>query len=334
MAFFVLAGCAKDEERTIFTGTGTSATLTASAAAIPLDAGTLDEESVRFTHTPSDFGFRAGIVYSLQFAPRGTDFAQPREFVLPNGERSRAYSGQEFNNILLSFGLPTDQDSQIEVRLKSAASTDIVLYSNVLDLTSRPLDLAASYAWVYVPGAYQGWEPATADSLVSVLGDGVYTGLIAFPDGQLDFKITPEKSWTGGLGDGGGGTLVSPGSNILAPAAGLMQVTADLNSNTYTISPADVWSVFGNVVPGTNWMPSDDRDMKYLNDGKGNWEITLDLEPGEFKFRKNHDWATNLGINSSGDMMPGGGNLKMVTQAGNYTIRMNPEKRTYEVVQN
>jgi len=340
MTLFILlalaTGCAKDEVRTTFSGTATSGTLTGSATAVLLDVATLEDEAIKFTHTASDFGFKAAVVYSLQFAPKGTDFATPREFVLPNGAVSRAYSGQDFNNMLLAFELPTNQDSEVEVRLKSAVSDEVVLYSNVLTVTSRPIDLAAAYSWVYVPGDYQGWDPATADSLVSVLGDDVYTGLIAFPSGQLNFKIAPGKSSNGILGDAGdGATLTSPGSNILAPSAGLMQVTVNLNDNTYTVAPADVWSVFGNVVPGTNWNElEDDRDMKYVNDGKGNWEITLNLIAGEFKFRRNHDWATNLGVNSSGEMIPGGGNLKMVTEAGNYTIRVNPEERTYEVVKN
>ena len=31
-----------------------------------------------------------------------------------------------------------------------------------------------------MPGAYQGWDPTTADSLVSATGDGVYKGVILF----------------------------------------------------------------------------------------------------------------------------------------------------------
>src|SRR3546814_3971117 len=57
------------------------------------------------------------------------------------------------------------------------------VFSNVVTVRSKPIPLTS---WVYVPGGYQGWDPATADSLVSLTGNGIYTGIIAFPADNLE----------------------------------------------------------------------------------------------------------------------------------------------------
>jgi hypothetical protein len=83
--------------------------------------------------------------------------------------------------------------------------------------------------------------------------------------------------------------------------------------------------------------------MKYINDGKESWRITLDLKAGPFKFRMNHDWAINLGGGTN--LTIGGADINVAT-AGNYTITLsvnNPDPTlaatsvtggTYTIVKN
>lgn len=327
IGFLVLTGCEKDEVKTI-AGEGTSGTLSGTATSVSLTRETLEDEVISFTYTGSDFGYNAGIVYSLQFAAKGADFASPREIVLENGTTTIAYTGLDFNNLLLSLNLPLEENSDVEIRLKSAISSNIAVYSNVVTVNSKPIPLTS---WVYVPGGYQGWNPATADSLVSVTGNGVYTGVVVFPENELEFKITPEKSWDLNYGDAGDGVLESNGPNMKAPAGGgMMLITVNLNTNTWAMEASPVWSLIGNAIPGTNW--DADRDMKFVNDGAGNWSITLALQPGAFKFRRNHDWGTNLG-GADGTLSLGGADLS-ISEAGDYTIVMNPTALTYEIVKN
>jgi hypothetical protein len=55
------------------------------------------------------------------------------------------------------------------------------------------------------------------------------------------------------------------------------------------------------------------------------------LNAGLIKFRKNHNWAVNLG-GSGGVLTQDGANISVV--AGNYTITLNAENNTYTLVKN
>ncbi|MHC8948153.1 SusE domain-containing protein [Sphingobacterium hungaricum] len=323
--FFV--SCEKEGELTV-ANSGTSGTLTASVNAVTIDKATLNDTKVTFTLTPSDFGFKSGITYSLEFGLKGTSFTPFKEVVLAKDVFTHSFTGLEFNNLMSSLNLPLDADSQVEVRLKSALSSTVAIYSSIVEITSRPIPLTS---WVYVPGAYQNWVPETADSLVSITGNGIYSGVIVFTTGNYTFKITPQKNWNVGYGDGGNGTLSISGGDLTAVTAGAKLVTVDLNTLTYTIDDADVWSVIGAAVPGSNW--DKDVDLKFVNDGAGNYVGKMDLVAGEFKFRKNHDWGTSLGSGGSGTLSASGGNLSIAT-AGNYSISINPTTLVYTLTKN
>ena len=326
LGLFLLAACEKDEVKTV-ANDGVSGALSASATTVELSRDQLEEDAVVFSYTPTDFGYQAGVIYSLQLALKGTDFATPREFVLENGSLSKTFSGLEFNDLLLSMNLPLEEESDVEVRLKSALSPTVMVYSDVVNVRSKPIPLTS---WVYVPGGYQGWDPATADSLVSLTGNGVYTGIITFPADNPEFKVAPAKSWDVSYGDAGDGTFSPTGGNFNAGAEGMMLLTFDLNNSTWTIEPAPVWSIIGNAIPGSDWAV--DTDLKFVNDGQGNWTVTLDLTEGFFKFRRNHDWGVNLG-GADGTLTEGGADIE-ITSAGSYTMVMNPDGLTYELIKN
>ena len=326
LSTLMLTSCEKDEVRTI-AGEGQSGSLTSSASTINLTKEKLDEKVLEFNYTESSFGYNAGITYSLQFAKKGTNFSPAREVVFANGVTSRSYTGMELNNLLSAMNLPFESNSDIEVRLKSSISPNIAVYSNVVNINSRPIPLTS---WIYIPGDYQAWNPSTADSLISLTGNGIYTGIINFPTKDSGFKITTGKNWNVNFGDGGNGTISPTGGNFMSPSAGTLLLTMDMNSNTFTIEATGIWGMIGNAVPNSNWTV--DADMKFINDGKGNWVLTTNLNPGEFKFRKGHDWGTNLG-GSNGTLTLGGGNIQ-VTEAGNYTVTMNPTDLTFTMVKN
>lgn len=326
LSSLVFISCDKDEIKTI-AGEGQSGALTSSATTVVLQKETLDDKVIEFSHTASSFGYNAGVTYSLQFGKKGTDFSPAREVVLSNGVTSLSYNGLELNNLLSAMNLPFETNSDVEVRLKSSISSDISIYSNVITINTKPIPLTS---WIYVPGGYQGWNPATADSLISVTGNGVYVGVINFPENNFGFKITTAKNWDINFGDGGSGTISATGGDFQAPASETMLLTMDLNTNTWTIEPTAIWGMIGDAVPNSNW--NVDADMKFINDGTGNWVANLTLNTGEFKFRRNHDWGTNLG-GSAGVMTLGGENLK-VTEPGAYTVTMNPTTLTYSIVKN
>ncbi|HWZ35909.1 MAG TPA: hypothetical protein VNW51_07090, partial [Mucilaginibacter sp.] len=239
------------------------------------------------------------------------------------GAISKTYNVQDFNNLLLALNLPTTSTSQVEVRVKSALSaTAGIVYSNVITLTVQPFALVS---YIYVPGAYQGWNPGTADSLQSATGNNVYTGIINFTAGNLEFKVTPAKKWDVAYGDAGSGSVSTSGGNLKAPAAGQYYIKLDLNTKTIVFAPADYFSVIGNAAPGVAW--STDTDLKY-NNGTLAWEGTMVFTVGEYKFRANHAWALSFGIPKTGadgtTLNNNDNNNIPITVAGTYNTSITP----------
>ncbi|MCO5936652.1 SusE domain-containing protein [Mucilaginibacter sp. RB4R14] len=297
LALLVLASCKKDEVRTV-AQPATGGALTASTTTPALSKSNLMETAITVTATTQNYGYTSAATNSLQIAVKGTAFASPTEVALATGALSKSYTVKDFNNLLLSLNLPSGKPAQLEMRVKSslsATATEGTVYSNVVTVTATPFALVS---YIYVPGAYQGWNPPTADSLQSANGNGVYTGIINFTPGNTGFKITPQKKWDVAYGDAGGGKISTSGANFASPGAGQYQITVDLNANTYTIEPVAVYySIIGDATAG-GW--GSDTDMKY-NNGTNIWEITASLaSTGQFKVRKNHDWGTSYGVPKAG----------------------------------
>ena len=162
---------------------------------------------------------------------------------------------------------------------------------------------------LWVPGDYQGWDPATTPTLASPNKDGIYEGYVNVPaGGTYDFKLTNEPDWDGTIyGDGDSGTIIAGGGNLKFPGAGYYKINVNTNDNTYALS-ATSWGVIGSFA-GSDW--STDLDLTY-DVGGGSWNGTITLADGnEFKFRSNHDWGLNYGdTGADGSLEENGDNLK------------------------
>lgn len=326
-----LWSCKKEETRTV-SNIAPAGTLTATATNLSLvqSNGAMPALTLSFPLSKAT-GYVVPVASTLQFDLKGKNFSTPREVVATT--TSYAPTVTEINNMILALGGVVGTPAQIEVRLKSGAAVNDVTYSNVLTLNATPY-LAS--AWIYAPGAYQGWNPSTADSLISLSSNGVYTGMIAFTPGNTKFKITPAKKWDIAYGDAGNGTISTSGGDIDAVDPIVKQVTVDLNKNTIVFGTPNEWSIIGDATPG-GW--NNDTDMKGVNDGKFTvYSIKTTLGVGEFKFRFGHEWDVNLGGGAT--LTTGGDNIK-VTAAGTYTITLTVIKTgdkvtggTYTIVKN
>lgn len=319
-----LWSCKKDEDRVV-ANVSPAGALTASATTVGLSIQDAAKTAVTFTFPQATVtGYVVPVTSTLQFDLKGNNFATAKEMVTTTTTYSTTVA--DLNKMMLSLGATIGKPAELEVRLKSAAAANAATYSNVLTITATPY-LAS--AWIYVPGAYQGWLPESADSLISLTGNRVYTGVIAFTAGNLGFKVAPAKSWDGAFGDAGNGTISTTGADFAAPSAGLKMLTVDLNANTWKIENAITWGLIGDATP-TGW--DADTDMKMINDGKGNYQIKISLVPGSIKFRYNDDWTGSLG-GADGKLTVDGANIA-VAAAGNYTITLNPDAKTYTMIKN
>jgi hypothetical protein len=158
-------------------------------------------------------------------------------------------------------------------------------------------------AVLYVPGAYQGYKPATAPMLNGVAGSpGLFEGYIDFVgSGVQGFKFTDAPDWDHtNYGDGGAGRLNPDGtaSDLTVPSEGYYEMTVDLNKKTWAATKT-TWSVIGDATPG-GW--EKDTPMTYDPD-KQVWTVTAPMKTaGSFKFRANDAWKIDFGLDSEGKL--------------------------------
>lgn len=323
MLVMLIWSCKKDETQIVST-VGPAGTLTATATELTLTLANGANPAVTFNFSAASVtGHTIPVTTTLQFDEQGNNFATPKEVPLTVTTYSPTVS--TLNAMLLALDFKSGVKSSLEVRLKSAPAPNAVTYSNVLTLNVTPY---SAESWIYVPGAYQGWIPETADSLISAESNGIYSGVLAIPTGQLGFKVTPAKNWDVAYGDVGGGAISTSGGDIFAPKAGLNLLTVDLNNKTYTMTEVLSWGVIGDATPG-GW--ATDTDLKFINDGKNTWKATITLTEGSIKFRQNDAWDLDYG-GAAGTLVKGGKDISV--SAGTYTITFDEPNLKYSLVKN
>ncbi|GAC1309557.1 MAG: hypothetical protein NVSMB24_25220 [Mucilaginibacter sp.] len=325
IALLMLSACKKDGAL-VTTNGGKAGTLTASTTTPVLDKTKLSDTTsvVRFNFSAANYGFSAAVTNTLQIDAVNDNWAKPMSVSLSNKVYSQGYSTSDFNALLLKLNLPAGVASQVQVRVVHSISADVKpIYSNVLTLTATPFNLTS---YLYVAGAYEGWaNPGPQeDSLVSVTGNGVYTGIINFTAGNNQFLILPAKNWnhkyatTDAQGTTSSTVKYDGPNNFYAPStAGKYQVTINTNTNTISFAQANSYSIIGDAAQG--W--GTDVAMKFINDGTNTWVATLPLvSTGSFKVRQNNDWTFSWGIPKAGSAGDGVAGTLNDTSNNNITV--------------
>lgn len=310
-----LISCEKSENRLI-SDVSPAGTLNSTKTTLDLSMADGDKPALVLNFTRAEVkGVIIPVESIIQFDAKGKNFANPVEYI----QKSNSFSPtvNEINALMLKLGLKIGETGMIEVRLQSKPAANAVTYSNVITLSGIPYKASS---WIYAPGAYQNWNPATADSLISSTSNGIYEGIINFPDTKLEFKITANKNWSTEYGDAGNNSFNLSGDNFSVLKAGIKKVIINMNTRKWEVSDAKTWSLIGSATP-KGW--DGDTDLKFINDGTETHTLTLDLLAGEFKIRYGHDWAVNVG-GAVNDFTLNGGNVAVA--AGNYSITLNVTK--------
>jgi starch-binding outer membrane protein SusE/F len=330
---FLLASCQKQEIRAVLTTPATSPQLTASATSVVLDSTQNADTIVNFSWGAVKYGYNADVTYTLQFDVPADSFKNPVNIIMPVNGTTTGFTDSAFNVLAYqSLRLPANVASEVQVRVKSdvnqngvvaGPSTITSVYSNVDSISVTPYQIIIVYPELWVPGDYQGWNPATAPTIASVEANGQYQGYVYIPPGgTYQFKYTSAPDWNHiNYGDDGTGTgtLSTNGSagNLYVSGAGYYLMTADLNQMTWSAT-ATTWSVIGDATAG-GW--STDTPMTF-DPTTGTWSVTTDLvSSGTFKFRANDAWTINYGYDN-GVLDLNGSNIP-VPSDGNYTITLN-----------
>jgi hypothetical protein len=261
--------------------------------------------------------------------------------VVNTTETSYSITVGDMNSLLLAMGLTAGESSNMEFRLYSYINNTVDVtdvYSEVLSLALTPYASFVEYPKLWVPGDYQGWDPASAPNIYSFTNDNIFTGYIYMPEGgTYEFKFTSDPDWAHtNYGFGGEGLLdTDPGaSNLSVPGPGGYNVTVDIEGLTWEYT-LENWGVIGEWLGWT-----DDIDMIWDAENQYLYLTTdiPDVADNCFKFRANDAWDVNLGAIDppDGETLTQGGVNIPITEPGNYTfiLRFTTSEPTYELIKN
>ena len=323
----IMASC-KKETGPVLLDNPTAPVLTAPSAnaqLVLLEADAAD--IVTFTWTAADYGFQAGVTYTLQYDKAGNGFENPVALATTN-DLTVDIPVETLNGAMLGAELPDGVVTNIELRVRATVSEFVDnIYSSVVTVGINPYLVKVVYPQLQVPGNYQGWDPSNDNTVIfSKLSDDKYEGYIYFTEAATEFKYTVGHDWGVNYGDDGNdGTLDKNGANIPAAGPALYKLNVDLVKLTHSYTMTD-WGLIGSATPG-GW--DTDTNMT-LDVATRILSITIDLVVGDIKFRANDAWAINLGDNgANGSCEYDGANIA-IAEAGNYTITLDLSQAVYK----
>ncbi|SMD42853.1 SusE outer membrane protein [Aquiflexum balticum DSM 16537] len=293
----------------------------------------ISEETVIFAYNKADFGFPAAVNYTVQLVESGASFDNAMDIGNSNSN-SVGISQANLNQRLIARGFVPDEATQVDIRVRAILGPTVdPLFSERVTMLVTPFREELTYARMYVPGDYQGWDPSNENTVIySVQNNDIYEGFVHILGGSGAFKVNEEPNWDINYG-GSNGVLERNGPDLrIAEPFGTFRITVDLNTLTYSIGTRRRWGIIGDATP-LGWANDTPMNFDPVNNVL---TITLDLIAGNFKFRAG-DWAHNYGdTGSDGILDPDGANIP-IPEAGNYTITMDwkvPGEISYEVIKN
>ena len=340
----IVSGCKRDD-LLVTSSAGTAPTLAATGTTLVLSSDKATTEAVAFSWNKADYSYSAAVQYTLQLDKEGNNFASPKEVAVDASATKQAFSVADFNNALALMGYSAGTASGLEARIKAELRPGVnTLYSNVVKLTVTTYPIIIVYPGLFVPGAYQGWAPATAPKVASVKDDKVYEGYVDFTNAtDFAFKYTEDVEWKVNYGwasstntdSYAGGTFAQGASgNLFVPSKGYYLLKANTVANTWSATKT-TFGVAGDATVG-GW--DNDTDMTF-NSTTQEWKVITTLIGGKkIKFKANRSWDINYGGNA-----PANGFLKLngadiiVPADGSYTIILNlsnPGNYSYTLTKN
>ena len=310
--FFLLAAvsCKKDGALLIVNeNTSFSASITASVDSVVLMPANDSDSVVTVTWPAVSYGTGVAVSYTLELDLPGDTagtaaWGKATSFIAGPNMFHYSFAGKDLNNLmetLDAFG-PTPVVFRVlsnVTQYNGAASTVPTTYSSVVGVVVTPYTTN-----LFVPGAYQGWNPATAPLLNPVAGKaGLFEGYVDMVGSGLQyFKYTNAPDWNHiNYGDSSVSGYFSTNGNaagLSAPNGGYYEVTANLINNTWTAT-ATTWGIIGDATPG-GW--NTDTQMTYDATNQV-WTVTVPMiAAGSYKFRANDAWIIDFGIDNSGNL--------------------------------
>jgi len=323
----MLVACEKDQDMVQLESDITAPAITSqqNGFAQVITADNSVSDSITFRWSEADFGVATQLTYTLEIDSAGRSFAGAVSL------GATAYDSitlplSSFNSRLLDdLKVTPNEASSLELRVRAAINGTYTTVSGVVRITITPWKEVRNNepAKLWLPGGYQGWDPAHAP-IVYAINDNVYEGYVYINSGTA-FKFTSSPDWDhinyGFSGTEGVLTTDGLADGLSVSTAGYYKLTADVDKLTYNITLVTTWGLIGTASPG-GWDAS--TAMTY-DQAADVWRITQDLTAGALKFRANNGWDLNYGPSDSNSLT---GQLIQTDAAitipedGNYTITL------------
>jgi hypothetical protein len=231
LAVISLSACKKDEVQATLTPTS-SPTLTASTTNVVLTQANASNTAATFTFTPLKFTwanvdkpYNPAVMYTLQAAKQGTNFANVVSSIDLGAGPSKTMTVGDLNTALLSGGLPVGTATPLDIRLKTVYAANAPMYSATLPLTATVYcaQPAANQAWSIIGAAAKGWSTDVVMTYDCAQNAFTYTGSFAADE----YKFRYGAAWTANLGGSSstGGALTQGGDNLKIARAGTYTIT-------------------------------------------------------------------------------------------------------------
>jgi starch-binding outer membrane protein SusE/F len=345
--------CKKQETRAILSADPGAPTLSATPSNVAVDSLNDEKTALTINWTKATYGFDAAANYSLQIAKNEASLGITQDSVgkvfAMGPLTSKSWSNINLNLLAESYGIKEFEEGFIYARVISTLANNTTvapLKSAVLKVKIRTTSFVIPMDTIWCPGDYQGWSPADAGTLMAIKGSGNFSGILEKTkvDGTMssgDFKFTAQPGWgptNYGAGTGLGTLSTDGGAGNLNLVDGTYKITVNTNNLTWTSDPIN-WAVTGSATTlgwpaGPGGTPGQDINLRYNNATKMYENNSVDLTANEIKFRFNDDWGTNYGDDGNdGTLEPGAANIP-VPVAGNYTIKLDVEHKTYSLIKN
>lgn len=280
-----------------------------------LDGAKLNNLATTFVWNDSENPTGITVVYTIEVAKGGTDFAAP----VALGTTTAHFIDVTVGNLDVAaknLGLAPLVEGQIDVRIKSSAGT-----SNHFTLKVTPYQPKWSLIGSATPG---GWGADTEMTYNPM--SGTYSMSLALVSGEFKFRL--DGSWATNYGDDGNNLSLESGGSNISVAAGDYTIVLNVATQSYTITPiVNAWGAIGDATP-TGW--GSDTLMDF-NPVTNKYSIIMKMTVGSFKFRLNRSWGTNYGDSGNNLTLDNGGDNIPIAANGTYYIVSDFAGLTYTI---
>lgn len=314
-------------------GDAVAAVVTPAISEIVLDMENPEGEVVLLSWEPARLGYNEDVMYSVV-----ASYNDGATIELASKLTGTSYNTtvDALNEAAVAAGAPEEAAAAVDFQVIASSASVEALPSAKTPVTITTYK--ATYPEkLYLPGSYQGWDPASAVTIPqSTLTKGLFEAIVdlSTEDGSdVQFKFSPKPAWEGDFGsddlvtDDSNGFVVANGTTVgsgnLAVPSGMYRVACDMKHKTVELVQVKCISMIGGF---NGW--SDDVDMTYDASMKAFVGTTTMTQGDEYKFRFNHDWTYSIGDNGA---ITGGANYKMEKETGEYKFVLGVGSHPYSV---